>query len=238
MITNPSDYEKALAKIQIEHNFPVISSFIEKIDGFSDDAEDPLYQVCTIDANTRTINAPEYLSVQNDHQAETIYFKINRYYGHIDLSHMMFLVQYKNANHECYNYLVPYIDISHDSNYIYFPWVIESPVTRFAGKVTYSIKLFYVNLRSGLLSFEFNTLPAISQVKAGWGSASAGKLNYSSLQIDSQYLDLINSIKNFVSADHKISIDWVDVKTATTSTELDPQEEQIIDALNNSGEGS
>ena len=34
-----------------------------------------------IDLNKRTIDVPECLSVEKDHRAETIYFKVDRYFG-------------------------------------------------------------------------------------------------------------------------------------------------------------
>ena len=38
-----------------------------------------------IDLNARTVNAPKFLSVSKDHQSETIYFRVNRHYGYMDL---------------------------------------------------------------------------------------------------------------------------------------------------------
>ena len=54
MITSQKDYEKALAKIQAEHNFPIVASFIYTFDGFKDGEKDP-FSVYSIDLNTRQI---------------------------------------------------------------------------------------------------------------------------------------------------------------------------------------
>lgn len=230
MITSQQDYEKALAKIQTEHNFPIVASFIDKVDGFKDEEKDPL-SVYSIDLNTRQIDAPEYLSVENDHQAETIYFKINRYFDHIDLSNMVFMIQYKNARLECYNYLVPYIDIAYENGYIYFPWCIESPATRFAGKVTYALKIFYVNPNSGRLVFELNTLPATGLIKNGWGNnGGAGKIDYSALTIDNTYFSLIDGIKNVVQ-NGILSVQWVDVDPAVRDVPATEEELNIINTV-------
>ena len=230
MITSQQDYEKALAKIQAEHNFPIVASFIDKVDGFKDGEKDPL-SVYSIDLNTRQIDAPEYLSVENDHQAETIYFKINRYFGHIDLSNMVFMIQYKNARLECYNYLVPYIDIAYENGYIYFPWCIESPATRFAGKVTYALKIFYVNPNSGRLVFELNTLPATGLIKNGWGNNSgAGKIDYSALTIDNTYFSLIEGIKNVVQ-NGVLSVQWVDADPIIRDVPATEEELNIINTV-------
>ena len=232
MITNQRDYEKALAKIQEEHHFPIVASFIDKIDGFKDGEKDPL-SVYSIDLNTREIDAPEYLSVEKDHQAETIYFKINRYFGHIDLSNMIFLIQYKNARLECYNYLVPYLDVVHEDGYIYFPWCIESPATRFAGKVTYSLKIFYVNPNSQRLVFELNTLPATGLIKSGWGSQSAGELDYSKLTINKEYVGILDAIRGVNEAIQQgnFTIKWVDVDEAVRDVPATEEELNIINTV-------
>lgn len=232
MITNQRDYEKALAKIQEEHHFPIVASFIDKIDGFKDGEKDPL-SVYSINLNTREIDAPEYLSVEKDHQAETIYFKIDRYFGHIDLSNMIFLIQYKNARLECYNYLVPYLDVVHEDGYIYFPWCIESPVTRFAGKVTYSLKIFYVNPNSERLVFELNTLPATGLIKSGWGSQSAGELDYSKLTINEEYVGILDAIRGVNEAIQQgnFTIKWVDVDEAVRNVPATKDELNIINTV-------
>lgn len=229
MITSPSDYEKALAKIQAEHNFPIVASFIEKVDGFKDGEKDPL-SVYSIDLNTREIDAPEYLSVENDHQAETIYFKVDRYFGHIDLSNMMFIIQYKNSHLQCYNYLVPYLDIAYEDGYIYFPWVIESPATRYSGSVTYSLKIFYINPNSGRLVFELNTLPATGLIKKGWGNSGAGEIDYSKLTIDNEYLRLIEGIQKVVEGGN-LTIQWVDADQAIRDVPANEEELNILDTI-------
>ena len=41
-------------------------------------------KIYKVDLNTREIEAPEFLSIEKDHYAETIYFEMDRYYDHID----------------------------------------------------------------------------------------------------------------------------------------------------------
>jgi hypothetical protein len=52
--------------------------------------------------------------VKQDHNAETIYFKADRYFDGVDLSTTTCVVQYLNASTDTkkngYIYLVPYID--------------------------------------------------------------------------------------------------------------------------------
>ena len=144
---------------------------------------------------------------------------------------MVCMIQYKNARLECYNQLVPYIDIAYENGYIYFPWCIESPATRFAGKVTYALKIFYVNPNSGRLVFELNTLPATGLIKNGWGNNSgAGKIDYSALTIDNTYFSLIDGIKNVVQ-NGILSVQWVDADPVIRDVPATEEELNIINTV-------
>ena len=43
-------------------------------------------QIFNIDLDTRTVDAPDILSVQFDHNAEIVYFRCPRYYDNMDLA--------------------------------------------------------------------------------------------------------------------------------------------------------
>ena len=60
MITTPEEYLSKLHLIQ-NNNFPTIAILLPR--------DETIYN---IDLNTRTIEAPEYLSVETDHYAETV----------------------------------------------------------------------------------------------------------------------------------------------------------------------
>ena len=68
MITTPKDYYSLYHRIQSE-NAPSIAVLLP--------TDERIYK---IDLNARTVEAPEYLSVEKDHRAETIYFTVNRFY--------------------------------------------------------------------------------------------------------------------------------------------------------------
>jgi len=40
----------------------------------------------TVDLNSRSIDSPSIISVENEHYAETVYFLIDRFYGNMDLA--------------------------------------------------------------------------------------------------------------------------------------------------------
>lgn len=115
-------------------------------------------RIYSIDLNARAIEAPEFLSVQSDHQSEVIYFRCPRYFDAIDLSKTVCVVQYINANKEGRIYAVPYYDVDtlSDTNEMLFPWVIEGEATKAAGDVMYSIRFFMMDTISTNKKFLYN----------------------------------------------------------------------------------
>lgn len=142
-------------------------------------------EVFYVDLNSRKIEAPKFLSVQYDHNSETIYFKCDRYFDGVDLARddITILIQYENAdpNEKKKGYL--YVPLYKDTktfkldNQIAFPWVIEGAATAYSGKVSFSIK-FYKTVLSDDNSedsqvkkyeyhFNLNTLASTSEVLHG-----------------------------------------------------------------------
>lgn len=162
MITTPADYLSLLYLIQ-DQNRQTLAITLPKDE-----------QIYNIDLNARTVEAPKFLSVEYDHNAETIYFKVDRYYDNMDLARddIYIVIQYENANPDSkkkgYIYAPPFIDIEtlKEENKILFPWVIEGPATAYSGAVTFSIKFYRLN-RFGEYELNLNTLTSKSQVLHG-----------------------------------------------------------------------
>ena len=72
MITTPEEYIAKLYLIQ-NNNLPTVALLLP--------SDETIYN---IDLNSRTIEAPEFLSTETDHFAETIYFKVDRYFDNMD----------------------------------------------------------------------------------------------------------------------------------------------------------
>lgn len=100
MITTAEEYQKYLWEIQNE-NTPTSVILLP--------SDENIYE---INLNTREIQAPEYLSLQDDHAAETIYFLVDRYYGNMDLAKTACVIQYVNAEKEEHFFSVPFYDIT------------------------------------------------------------------------------------------------------------------------------
>lgn len=170
MITNSEEYKQNLYLIQ-DSNFPELIA--------SDIPESEAKLV--IDLNTRSVSAPEFLSVQKDHNAETLYFIVDRYYDNVDLATMSCIVQYQNASKNKassgYIYAVPryYLIAPEGEQKLIFPWVIEGPATAYSGTVTFSVRFYRISgeyhpdTEQSTLEYEYllNTLSAKSKVLEG-----------------------------------------------------------------------
>lgn len=157
MISTSQEYYDNLWRIQSE-NPPSIAVLLP-------DTE-TIYE---IDLNKRTIQSPEYLSVQQDHNAETVFFKVDRFFDNVDLSTTVCVVQYINAAGTHRLYVVPYYDISTfgKENKIVFPWCIEGGATEVAGDVQYSIRFYKISENGDYLTYNLSTLPTKSKVLYG-----------------------------------------------------------------------
>ena len=158
MITSKKEYLSNLAEIQMglsgEKYFPIPSA--EKI-----------YK---INLDTRQIEAPAALSVTNDHEAEILFFEVDRYFDNMDLLNTTCLICYSNALNENFIYPVPCIDATtkREENKLLLPWVISSDVTWKAGTVKFAFQFYEIN--TGTLEFEYmlNTTPTTTKVLQGF----------------------------------------------------------------------
>ena len=132
MITTPKDYYSLYHRIQSKNppSLAVLLPVNEKIR--------------LIDLNSRTIDSPEYLSIEKDQRAEVIYFKVNRFYDFFDLAQAVCVIQYNNALGESRAYFVPYYDITtlEEDDMLLFPWEIDEEVTKSGGVVEYNVRFY------------------------------------------------------------------------------------------------
>lgn len=158
MITTPQEYNEKLHLIQNSENskIAILCPNDEKI-----------YK---IDLNSRSIESPEFLSVEKDHFAETLYFEMDRFYDHVDLSTTTAIVQFENAKKEPHLYAIPFLDITTKPGKIIFPWCIDGAATASAGTVRYSFKFYHTFKNQGgevLFDFDLNTRPATGKILIG-----------------------------------------------------------------------
>lgn len=131
-----------------------------------------------IDLASRTIEAPPVLSLQKDHNAETIYFMVDRFHDNMDLYETICIVQYITPSGLKRIYPVPFYDVStykqfidlgpkDDKPKLIFPWCIDGAATRDAGMVEYSIRFYKLDEYYKTITYNLSTLPAKGEVLHG-----------------------------------------------------------------------
>lgn len=146
--------------------------------------EEPVYE---IDLNTRTIETPTFLSVETDHTAETIFFKVDRYFDTVDLAESTCIIQYVNAKGKSYIYAVPIYDTQTlaAEGKMLIPWTIQGPATVAAGTIKYAIRFYHIHkepitIQNGneisdiekynyYFDYIINTIPSTSRILSGLG---------------------------------------------------------------------
>lgn len=196
MITTPKEYYDLLYRIQDE-NKPSLAVLLPN--------DEKIYE---IDMNSRKIEAPKYLSVELDHRAETIYFKVGRYYDNIDLANMTCVIQYINAKGEGRVYPVPFYDVETyaDENMMLFPWCIDGEATKASGNVTYSVRFYDIDESATYMRYNMSTLPSKSEVLHGISSKT---------DIDDSNDYLLNFKDQILAQLKKVSeydLYWIDAK--------------------------
>ena len=196
MITTPKEYYDLLYRIQDE-NKPSLAVLLPN--------DEKIYE---IDMNSRKIEAPTSLSVELDHRAETIYFKVGRYYDNIDLANMTCVVQYINAKGEGRVYPVPFYDVETyaDENMMLFPWCIDGEATKASGNVTYSVRFYDIDESATYMRYNMSTLPSKSEVLHGISSKT---------DIDESNDYLLNFKDQILAQLKKVSeydLYWIDAK--------------------------
>lgn len=161
MITNPNEYWRYLYLIQDKNNPAATANRIPPVPIPGEEER------LLIDLETRTIEAPEYLSVQFDHDSETVFFEIDRYFDSVDLSSMCCVIQYINAGKEGRFYPVPFYDTLTKEGKIIFPWQISGEVTKYAGNVEYAVRFYSIDFDNQRFNFNLNTQSAKSKVLYG-----------------------------------------------------------------------
>ena len=149
-------YTDLLYELQTSDSIPVITDLLPEDN-----------QIFELDLNTRTVNIPQFLSVQFDHNSEVIYFKTPRWFEGVDLASTTCIIQYINADGDCGIYCVPFFDLTHfeidDKGHqvpmILFPWSLGGLATISAGILTFSIKFYILNGDTKKFTFNLNTVP-------------------------------------------------------------------------------
>lgn len=199
MVTNARDYEEMLW--QIQSNAPITKALLLPTD-------EKIYE---IDLDTRTISVPEFLSVEKDHYAETIFFKFDRYYERTDLTTKACIIQYVNAEGKSFVYPVPFYDIETYAleDKVLIPWCIQGAATAAAGTVKFSICFYSIDVTKKL-TYSLNTLVASGKILKGQNATDIEDLTQDSIVLDNSLLELIQELQA-AKNNGTLAVFWLDV---------------------------
>lgn len=147
MVVTPEEYNNALALIKDPNEY---------IHYIRIPSDEPIYD---IDLNSRTITAPAFLGAYKEHNAEIIWFRVDRFFENIDLYGNQNAhngvdslkrtgncwIQYRNAKKQEFYYAAPLLIASDEtggSDKILIPWVISQDVAGQDGTVEFSFQFF------------------------------------------------------------------------------------------------
>lgn len=142
-------------------------------------------EIINIDLNKRQIQIEssaysKFLSVERDHYAETIYFRVPRYFDDVDLLRMCCVVEYTNAKGDARVTPIMVKDVTSEPGYIIFGWCIHGDATRYAGKIHFAVRFFAINLAEHEFVYSLRTQQATATVLYGIDEAMAEQESLSS----------------------------------------------------------
>lgn len=130
--------------------------------------------IINIDLDTRRIELPpelkDFLSVETDHRAETLYFRTARYHDEVDLLNVAIAVEYINAKGESRLYPVGVVDVTSEPGNILFAWCLGREASHYDGTLTFAVRFFSVDLNEHIFTYSLSTLPIGGNIAAGLGN--------------------------------------------------------------------
>ena len=109
----------------------------------------------------------EFLSVDKDHYAETLYFTVPRYYDDVDLMRMALVVEYVNAKGD--SYIAPILtrDMRSCPGYIIFGWNLHGNATIAAGTLNFAFRFYSIDTETHQIQYSLCTKPAAGKIATG-----------------------------------------------------------------------
>lgn len=125
-----------------------------------------------IDLNKREIILPpeyqDFLSMERDHYAETVYFKVDRYFEDVDLFRTVIVVEYIDATGKNSRiFPVALKDIISEPGKIIFAWCIGNEATRVAGTIKFAVRFYLVNEQEKKFDYNLSTQPQYGNILHG-----------------------------------------------------------------------
>lgn len=183
--------------------------------------------IVEIDSDSRKITVPDELfniGVTGDHNCETVYFKIARYFDGADLSTHDCIIRFFNAAHEYGEKGVSNVEIFDD--YIKFGWCIDKRVTRYSGEIEFTVQFETID------EYQWQTIPAKFNILQGLddGSIIVDKDDSLFRTLSKQVDDINNRLESIQLEIDKISD--IEKQVTTLNNDVDYLKNNVVYALN------
>lgn len=174
--------------------------------------------VFNIDADTRRIDIPKAFAtngvgVQGDHGAETLYFRINRFFDAIDLGNTNILIQYELPDETdstlqfgtCPAVFKQLVSEPQEGDFVIFGWELENKITKNPGNVKFAIRFIKDGTDEStgkkIQTYSFSTLTTTI------GINKALSLTDEQLTVDNTIVqNIINRIENSPNPDNTVKL--------------------------------
>lgn len=124
-----------------------------------------------IDLDQRVVIPPseykDFLSVEQEHYAETIYFETPRYFDDVDLATTTIIIEYVNADNEARIYPAILQDRTSNPGFIRFAWVLGHEATKAAGIIKFAVRFFSVDQQEHTFVYNLQTQPMSGRIAFG-----------------------------------------------------------------------
>ena len=129
-------------------------------------------KIINVNLETREIELSKspykkFISVSDDHYADTLYFRMPRFYDNVDLMSMALVVEYVNANGEGYISPIVVKDIASEPGYIIFGWCVHGNAAIAAGTLKFAFHLFQIDLNTHEIVYSLRTQAATGRIVLG-----------------------------------------------------------------------
>ena len=129
-------------------------------------------EIINVDLNTRSIEIKssaysKFLSVARDHYAETIYFRVPRYFDGVDLMRMACVIEYTNAANESRISPILVKDNLSEPGYILLGWCIHGDATKKAGTIKFAMRFYSINLSTHEFVYSLRTQQTDGKIMYG-----------------------------------------------------------------------
>lgn len=148
-------------------------------------------QLYTVNGRQIIYPTEEAAGVVTDAFAETLKFRIPRFFDGNDLAEHVGKILFVNANGESDEYLIQDAEVSETS--ITFEWCLSTKVTKVAGEVSFAIRFETINTETNEIEYRWTSLPCTLNISEGIAFDDSG-ITEQGATVMEQWLQKMNDL--------------------------------------------